>query len=217
MTLRRFEIYSFEGSAAAQEAFAAAALDCARFIPEVLHSAVGRFTGPTPLNFVWEQAYASSESYCRYMEHPYHAARLDRYLMIDSPECIATDNGLGVGLIGYRSEAREYFLPRGARRVIALKAAPGATEALEQLAAAQRGKTGVVLSIFAENYFGARWFDAETVIVPDPMYLHIWEQGFDSLAAAQEHGEAWRERFDALVECSVDILYEIEPGYGYFD
>ena len=121
MILRRFEIYSFDGSEEAVEKFAGAARDCARMIPEVLHSAIGRFTGSTPLNFSWEQAYASPESYCRYMEHPFHANMLDRYLMIDSPECILTDNGLGVGLIGYRCETPEYFLPKGARRVIAMR------------------------------------------------------------------------------------------------
>lgn len=217
MTLRRFELYSFAGSPTAADAFAQAALDCARFIPEVLHSAIGRFQGPGGLNFAWEQAYASAESYRRYMEHPYHAARLDRYLMIDSPECIATDNGLGVGLIGYRCDARAYFLPAGARRVIGIKAAPGAVPRLERLAAEQRSKPGVLLSLFAENYFGPRWFDGETVITPEPTYSHIWEQGFESLAAGQADSDAWREELQALSETAIEVLYEIEPGYGYPD
>ena len=217
MILRRFEIYSFDGPPEAVEKFAAAARDCARFIPEVLHSAIGRFTGSTPLNFAWEQAYASPESYCRYMEHPFHAAMLDRYLMIDSPECISTDNGLGVGLIGYRCETPEYFLPQGARRVIAMRLAEGAEDAFAKIAAGELGWGGMILSVFKDNYFGSRWFDAESIVDPNPMYSNIWEQGFETLAAAQAYGEPWRKATDGMIEAMVEVAYELEPGYGYYD
>lgn len=215
MTLRRFEIYSFEGPPSAIEDFALAARDCARFIPEVLHSAIGRFSGSAPLNFAWEQAYASPEAYRRYMEHPYHAARLDRHLMIDSPECIATDNGLGVGLIGYTCEGEEYFIEKGARRVVGMRLAPGGGDAFARIAAEERGRGGMVLSVFKENTFAARWFDGETVVDPAPMYSHIWEQGFESLAAAHEYGAPWQERAPGMIETMVEVVYELEPGYGY--
>ena len=216
MTLRRFEIYSFAGPQEWRDAFAEASRDSARFIPEVLHSAIGRFDGPTPLNFAWEQAFASPEAYVRYMEHPYHAARLDRYLMIDSPECIATDNGLGVGLIGYRCAPGEYFLEAGARRVIGLRLRDGAEEEFAAVAQAERGRGGMVLSLFRDNFFGRCWFDGETVVDPDPMYSHVWEQGFATLAAAQAYGGPWRARADHLIEAEVEVVYALEPGYGYF-
>jgi hypothetical protein len=217
VTLRRFEIYSFDGPEEAVEAFAAAARECARFIPEVLHSAIGRCAGTAPLNFAWEQAYASPAEYRRYMEHPYHAARLDRYLMLDSPECVLTDNGLGVGLIGYSCEPGEYFLPGGARRVLALRLRDGAAAEFDRLAAGERGRGGMVLSLFKENTFGSRWFDGETPIGPPPAVTHIWEQGFDSLAAALDYGEPWRAAAEGMVEAAVEVVYALEPGYGYYD
>jgi hypothetical protein len=216
VTLRRFEVYSFEGPDQSIEAFAEAARDCARFIPEVLHSAIGRFRSSTPLNFVWEQAYASPDAYRRYMEHPYHAARLDRHLMIDSPECIATDNGLGVGLIGYTCEDAEYFLERGARRVLGLSLAPGAEREFERMATQPGTRGGALLSLFKENTFGPRWFDGETVIGPPPIITHIWELGYESLQAAQAHEDAWRDTTQDLVQSVVEIVYEIQPGYGYY-
>lgn len=215
MILRRFEMYSFAGPETAVAGFAQAAANCARFIPEVLHSATGRISGAPPLNFAWEQAYASPESYQRYMEHPYHAAILDRYLMIDSPECILTANALGVGLIGYRAEREAFFLPSGARRVIALQLRSGAEEAFAALAAAHLGRDGMVVSTFRDNWFGSRWFDAETVVDPNPMHSHIWEQGFSSLEAARANRESWLKEAERLTETMVEMVYAIEPGYGY--
>ena len=215
MILRRFEMYSFADAPASVAAFARAASECARHIPEVLHSATGQIVGAPPLNFAWEQAYASPESYRRYMEHPFHAAVLDRYLMIDSPECIATSNALGVGLIGYRAEAAEFFLPQGARRIIAMKLRDGAEPAFAALAAAHRGNDGMIISTFKDNWFGPRWFDAETIVDPNPMHSHIWEQGFASLAAAQANADSWRDEAARLTEFMVEMVYAIEPGYGY--
>jgi hypothetical protein len=215
MMLRRFEMYSFDGPESAIAGFANAACECARYIPEVLHSATGRIAGAPPLNFAWEQAYASPQAYQRYMEHPYHAALLDRYLMIDSPECIATENGLGVGLIGYRAEPAEFVLPAGARRVIAMRLPDGAEARFAALAEAQRGQDGMVVSVFRENWFGPRWFDAESVVDPNPMHSHIWEQGFASLAAAVASGARWRDEARRLAGKLVERVYEIVPGYGY--
>jgi hypothetical protein len=181
----------------------------------VLHSAIGKISGAPPLNFAWEQAYASPESYQRYMEHPFHAALLDRYLMVDSPECILTGNALGVGLIGYRSDPADFCMPVGARRVIAMQLREGAEDAFAALAAAHLGKAGMQVSVFRDNWFGARWFDAETVVDPNPMHTHIWEQGFASLAAAQACANAWREEAGRLTDMMVEMTYEIEPGYGY--
>lgn len=214
MILRRFEMYSFEGPPASVDDFARAAGECASYIPEVLHSAIGRIDGAPPLNFAWEQAYASPESYRRYMEHPYHAAVLDRYLMMDSPECILAGNALGVGLIGYRAEQQEFFLPSGARRVIAMRLREGADEAFAALAAAHRGHGGMAISVFRDNWFGGRWFDAESIVDPNPMHSHIWEQGYASLAAAQANA-GWRGEAERLTEMMVEMVYAIEPGYGY--
>ena len=216
MILRRFEMYSFEGPESSVAAFTRAAGECARYIPEVLHSATGRITCAPPLNFAWEQAYASPESYCRYMQHPYHAALLDRYLMIDSPECIATGNSLGVGLIGYRAEPEEFFMPSGARRVIAMQLRDGAEAEFAALAKAHHGSDGMVVSAFKDNWFGPRWFDAETIVDPNPMHSHIWEQGFASIDEAQAN-QGWREAAAQMTDMLVEMVYELEPGYGYAD
>ena len=215
MILRRFEMYSFEGPASSVDAFTRAAGECARYIPEVLHSATGQIVGAPPLNFAWEQAYASPESYCRYMEHAYHAALLDRYLMIDSPECILTGNALGVGLIGYQAEPEEFFLPSGARRVIAMQLREGAEADFAVLAAAHRGRHGMAVSVFKDNWFGPRWFDAETIVDPNPMHSHIWEQGFAGIEAAEANSSAWRSEAESLTNMMVEMVYAIEPGYGY--
>lgn len=215
MILRRFEMYSFEGADSSVAAFARAAADCARFIPEVLYSAIGRISGAPPLNFAWEQAYASPESYRRYMVHPFHAALLDRYLMIDSPECILTGNALGVGLIGYRADPADFYMPDGARRVIALQLHPGAEEEFAALASAHLGRDGMRVSVFRDNWFGAHWFDAESIVDPNPMHTHIWEQGFASLEAARANASSWRKEAEALTDMMVEMTYQIEPGYGY--
>ena len=215
MLLRRFEMYSFAGPETEIAAFTRAAGACARFIPEVLHSATGRITGAPPLNFAWEQAYASPEAYCRYMEHPYHAAILDRYLMIDSGECIATGNTLGVGLIGYRAQREDFFLPSGARRVIAMQLHQGAEAEFAALAEAHRGNDGMTVSVFRDNWFGSHWFDAETVVDPNPMHTHIWEQGFPSLEAAEANSESWRAAAERMTSMMMEMVYVLQPGYGY--
>lgn len=215
MMLRRFEMYSFEGPAASVNHFARAASECARYIPEVRHSAIGHISGAPPLNFAWEQAYASPESYRRYMEHPFHAAMLDRYLMIDSGECILAANTMGVGLIGYQAQPAEFYLPSGARRVIAMKLREGAEAAFAALASAHLGRDGMMVSVFKDNWFGSRWFDAETIVDPNPMHSHIWEQGFANPLDAQANGASWRREAEALTEMMVEMVYTLEPGYGY--
>ena len=217
MILRRFEMYAFAGPDAAIAGFARAAGECARYIPEVLHSATGRIEGAPPLNFAWEQAYASPASYQRYMEHPYHAAMLDRYLMIDSPECVLTANALGVGLIGYRADPAEFFLASGARRVIAMQLREGTEAEFAALAAAHLGKNGMTVSVLRDNWFGPRWFDAETIVDPSPVHSHIWEQGFASIAAARASSASWREEALRLTHMMVEMVYAVEPGYGYAD
>ena len=217
--LRRFEIYSLDpaASAASVEAFTRAARDCARYIPEVLHSAIGHNRTAAPLHFVWEHAYASRESYVRYMEHPFHASRLDRFLMIDNPELITTGNDYGVGLAGYRCDGPVYFLPGGARRVVFLSLADGAEADFAAIARDQAGRQGMTLSTFHENTFGPRWMDGETWIGPQPRFSHIWEQGFASLDDALVHRADWQGAAAGMVTDSVDVVYAIEPGHGYAD
>jgi hypothetical protein len=124
--LRRFEIYSLNPNAPPQkvEAMRAAMKNARRYIPEVLHSAIGSNQSAVALDVVWEHAYESSESYQRYMIHPFHANIYDRYLLNDCPERIVTDNPYDVGLLGYKCETPDYFLPNGAaRRLVLLRVA----------------------------------------------------------------------------------------------
>ena len=71
------------------------------------------------------------------------------------------------------------------------------------------------VSVFRDNWFGARWFDGETIVDPNPMHTHIWEQGFASLAAANANAASWRDEAQRLSDMMVEMTYEIEPGYGY--
>jgi hypothetical protein len=216
--LRRFEIYSVAANVPpeALQAMATAMRDCGSYIPELLHSAASSARSDTALNFVWEHAYASPESYRRYMVHPYHAAILDRYLLNDSPERIVTDNDLGLGLAGYRCDAPDFLLPAGAaRRVVALRLKPGAADRFAEIAEAEARRAGMIVSVFADNFFASRWFDGETQTAPEPPFTHLWEQGFASLDTALAHDAGWQAGAGAMVERSVELLYAIEPGKDY--
>ena len=215
--LRRFEIYSLapDAPAASVAAFSRAARDCSLYIPEVLHSAIGINRSDVPLHFVWEHAYASPDAYVRYMEHPFHCARLDRFLMADQPERITSDNGYGVGLIGYSCETPVYYLERGARRVVALKLRDGAETAFADLAARAPGRDGMILSTFHDNSFASRWADGATVVSPPPRFDHLWEQGFATIAEALADPGEWRREAAPLIEEMIEVVYEIEPGFGY--
>lgn len=218
MILRRFEIYSLSPSApkAAVETFKRASRDCARFIPEVLHSAIGTNRSDVPLHLSWEQSYASPAAYLRYMEHPFHANRLDRFLMADNPENITTDNDYGVGLIGYRCETPVYYIPGGgARRVVMLRLADGAEQRFGEIAARAKGRGGMSLSTFNDNFFGSHWLDGETYMGYEPKWSHIWEQGFPTLDAALAYKGDWAEEAGAMVESTIDVVYELETGHGY--
>jgi hypothetical protein len=149
------------------------------------------------------------------MEHPFHAAILDRYLMADSPERVTFHNGIGAGLLGFACETPEYYLPSGARRVLALRLTQGAQEAFAALAAAELGAGGMILSLFKENSFGPRWYDGETWIGPEPAFSHVWEQGFPTVDAALAYADPWRAKAGDMVEKMVDVAYALEPGFGY--
>ncbi len=47
------------------------------------------------------------------------------------------------------------------------------------------------------------------------MHSHIWEQGFASLAAAEANACSWRSEAESLTAMMVEMVYTIEPGYGY--
>jgi hypothetical protein len=218
MMLRRFEIYSIADRArpADVDHMVRATRDCARFIPEVLHCAIGWNRADNPLHFVWEQAYASPAAYVRYMEHPFHANLLDRFLMTDSAERVTRKNGLGAGLLGYTCDTAEYYLPPGtARRVVALRLVEGGEAEFATITEEARRAGAMTLSVFKENTFGPRWFDGETWVGPAPTFTHLWEQGFASIDAAVVDSAPWRAAAASLVENSIETVYAIEPGYGY--
>lgn len=216
--LRRYEIYPVDPAAPAEakEAMNAGIRDCGKFIPELLHSAIGHAESDTSLNFVWEHAYQSPEHYQRYMRHPYHAAILDRFLLNDSPERIILDNAYGLGLVGYDIDEPDYLLPAGAaRRVVALQLTEGSEDRFAAIAAEEAERGGMVNSIFKFNSFAAKWFDGETDTGLPTNWTHLWEQGFASLADARAYEPQWREKAGDMVEDSIELLYELEAGFGY--
>ena len=196
--LRRFEIYSIEPDAPADQLglLRRSCRDCPRYIPEVLYSAVGDNLTSTPVHLAWEHAYASPEAYRRYMIHPFHASVLDRFLLADSPERIMspTGFGLGLGLAGYSCDGPDFALERGMRRLLFLNLAGATDDQIRHLAdgaakAASGGVTQMAVSVFAENSLATRWFDGETVSAPPPPWTHIWEQGFADEAAWDSYAE----------------------------
>ena len=215
--LRRFEIYSLDPKAppAKVAAMEASMRNAQRYIPEVLHSAIGYNKSDVALHFVWEHAYESSASYQRYMVHPFHANIYDRYLLNDSPERIVTDNPYDVGLLGYSCGAPIYYLPPGsARRLVLLRLAEGQADFFRAITAkAQSGNPQMILSAFAENTFGTRWLDGVTQMLETTTYTHIWEQGYASLAAAAAAGSDWRAAACAAVEKVIELWYELDAGY----
>jgi hypothetical protein len=215
--LRRFEIYSMNPNAppAKVEAMRAAMKNARRYIPEVLHSAVGNNKSDVGLGFVWEHAYESAQSYQRYMIHPFHANVYDRYLLNDCPERIVTDNPYDVGLLGYSCESPVYFLAnKAARRLVLLRVAEGKEEFMRALTERTRADNPHMrLSVFAENTFATRWLDGETQILPSTTYSHIWEQGYESLEQAAAAGADWRAAAGGAVEKFIELWYEIDAGY----
>jgi hypothetical protein len=215
--LRRFEIYSLDPKAPQEKiaAMHASMRNAQRYIPEVLHSAVGYNKSDVALHFVWEHAYESSQTYQRYMVHPFHANIYDRYLLNDSPERIVTDNSYDVGLLGYSCAAPTYWLPPGsARRLVLLRLAPGRADSFRAVTAeAQSRNPQMIVSVFAENTFGTRWLDGVTQILETTTYTHIWEQGYESLASAAAAGGDWRASAGAAAEKSIELWYELDAGY----
>lgn len=192
--LRRFEIYSIDTDAPADAVamLRTALRDSPRYIPEVLHSAVGDNQTGVPLQLAWEHAYESPAAYRRYMVHPFHASVLDRFLLHDSPERVTTDNALGLGLAGYACDGPVFALATGIRRLVFLDLNSATQGQLAHLGAEIAKATDgpdppMTVSVLAENSMATRWFDGETVVAPAPRWTHLWEQGFPDEGAYQAH------------------------------
>jgi hypothetical protein len=181
--------------------------DCARYIPEVLDSAVGWNRSPAAIDLIWEQAYADPEAYERYMRHPFHICVLDHFLLPDNPEAILAPSDLGLGLLGYTTATPEYRASQGVRRVVALRidgqADPQRVVALDRaLRALPVATRGPLLSVLGHNHMGLEWFDAWT---------HVWEQVFpdesslDEFLARPSPLAGWPE-----VKASVEVRYRID-------
>jgi hypothetical protein len=229
--LRRFEIYSVrpEISGSTIDEMRNAFLRCGRYIPELLHCAVGTNLSSAPVNIIWEHAYESPEAYQRYMVHPYHASVLDRYLLADSPENIIMRNDLGdAGLTGYTCDEPVYYMAKGVRRLVLLGVNRGApTETLRMFDKALRDAPNdaheLILSVVGVNTMGSAWFDGVTPITGPTRWTHLWEQGFENLASLESYRDGdsplarversgWDAFLGGIVERSVDFYYQIALG-----
>jgi hypothetical protein len=221
-------MYSLDPNApaAAVERLRASFLDCGRFIPEVLHSAIGTNLSDAPVQLVWEHAYDSPEAYQRYMVHPFHACILDRYLLADSAERIVTSNDLAAGLVGYACDSPVYHLERGVRRLVLLALGSDGADLEKAVQEAADGTPGLAVSVVATNSMASAWFDGVTPVTGPPVWSHVWEQGWDSLdaldayrdsgsplAAAERSG--WAGWMDGLVSRAASVHYElVTPASG---
>ncbi len=221
--LRRFEMYKMRDGTSAETV---AELEdvlrgCGKYIPQVLHSVVGRNLTDTNVDMVWEQAYESRETYYeQYMRHPYHICVFDRYLLPDSPGRVVENGSIGLGLVGYEIDGPAYLRKDGIRRLVMLRMrADAATERVDELLSALREAPAeapqLAVSIAAANSMGEEWFPG--------VWTHIWEQAFDSeedmrsylegeswLARAERSG--WRDETSDVVEASIDVAYQLhEP------
>jgi hypothetical protein len=218
--LRRYEMYSLHPDAApaAVQRLTQSFLDCGRFIAEVLDSAVGTNLSDAPVRLVWEHAYESPAAYQRYMVHPFHACILDRGLLADSPERIVTSNDFGAGLVGYECETPVYRLRAGVRRLVLVDLSPDRSPAAparfaDAVESASDGVEGLAVSVVAENSMAAAWFDGVTPITPPPRWSHVWEQGWESLAAFEAYQAQGREQWPDFVRQSASVHYElVTPG-----
>jgi len=217
--LRRYEMYSISPGAppASVRRLADAFLNCGRFIPEVLDSAIGTNLSDAPVRLVWEHAYESPEAYQRYMVHPFHACVLDRSLLADSPERLISDNDLAAGLVGYACDGPVYRMSGGLRRLVLLDLDPGTgTDALDALDALIAGEGAPRVSVFAENTMGSAWMDGVTPITARPPWSHVWEQGWDDLAAFESYrdgpsklAEIERNGWEGLARRAASVHYKL--------
>ena len=229
--LRRFEMYSVrpEVPEAIVHEMEDAFLRCGRYIPELLHCAVGSNLSSAPIDVVWEHAYESPAAYQRYMVHRYHANILDRYLLGDCPENIIMRNELGdAGLVGYVCDEPVYLMTGGVRRLVLLgvkRDAPAETvrRLEDELRAAPSHASQLTLSVVGANTMGSAWFDGVTPITPPSTWTHCWEQGFATVAdldayrdgdspLAEVERSAWDGFMGGIVERAVDVYYRIRPG-----
>ncbi|HLX87759.1 MAG TPA: hypothetical protein VKR22_04830 [Acidimicrobiales bacterium] len=223
--IRRFETYAFLPGTPEQmrKRLAEVLGHCHRYIPEVIHNAVGWNDTDSPSELVWEHAYESAEAYRRYMVHPYHADLIDRYVLPDAPERVV-EPITGAGLFGYHCPEASFVLKPGeARRVVLLRfekagAERGRVEGRAVAfagAASEAGKNaGAIMSVVGTNTLANTWFDGETPHGPPPRWSHIWEQGYGDLATLEEHGSSTGADFlhEQGVERFIELRYEVlEP------
>jgi hypothetical protein len=217
--LRRWEIYTVNPATPRSkvEEMERRLLECQRYLPEVLHSAIGYNASPAGYDIAWEHAYESPESYQHYMVRSYHSNIIDRYLLNDSPERVVADSDLDAGLVGYVCDGPVFLLPPGyARRIVLLRLRPGSDDAFAAIAEETKAADSrMVLSVFSENSFATRWMDGVHQIYEKTTFSHIWEQGYADLADAETATSEWRERAGDMIEKTLELWYSIKAGCGY--
>jgi hypothetical protein len=189
--IRRFETYAFlpGTSSISQERLATVLAEAGRYIPEVLHCAVGWNVSDAPARLIWEHAFESAESYQRYMVHPYHVEMIDRYVLADSPERIV-EAAKGAGLFGYHCGDISPVSTCAGRRVVLLDIEPEtAVDELEVLfgkLGSEATTGGAAATAGGPNTLAATWFDGVNPLpIPPPKWSHVWEAGYPSLPAGE--------------------------------
>ena len=107
---RRFEMYRIRDDVprAVVEEFSEILRHCGEYIPQLMDSIAAESPSERGVNFVWEHAYTSADTYEEYMCHPYHICVLDRYLLPDAPGLITERDDSQLGLLGYEIDEPAY-------------------------------------------------------------------------------------------------------------
>lgn len=143
------------------------------FIPGLLASAAGLDLHSRTA--VWENVFVDEQTYAGpYMDHPYHGASLDSYLMADSPELLTHD----IFTVRYELPGEIPGIDKGIRRLVLMNISDDADlAAMEALADAPADMATSVLC--ADN---VGWVSPK-----GRAWTHIWEQGFADMEALKRY------------------------------
>lgn len=185
MMIRRFELFKVRDGASSEtlERFERTFRAVGDFIPVVFESDMGRNRLSDTPTHVWEHSLVSHEEYDRlYMNHPYHACVLDRFLLPGNPERITQRSHRG-GMFIYETDDWDPSRNHGLKRLVIFRTHEQVES--ERLAAFESDlratpAPGMRLSSLGRNQVPLPTWRG-------PSWTHVWEQAFEDEAALRAY------------------------------